>query len=84
MSRELAVRLAQSSEFSLLVVFAALSIGYLSPEVDNEQIRVSVYSRPESPRLLLVVGNPAKQPGETNIQLDLRDSFNWTAPCYTA
>jgi Kef-type K+ transport system membrane component KefB len=32
LSRELAVRLAQSSEFSLLVVFAALSIGVLSTE----------------------------------------------------
>jgi Kef-type K+ transport system membrane component KefB len=32
LSRELAVRLAQSSEFSLLVVFAALSIGVLSAE----------------------------------------------------
>jgi Kef-type K+ transport system membrane component KefB len=32
LSRELAVRLAQSSEFSLLVVFAALSIGVLSIE----------------------------------------------------
>jgi Kef-type K+ transport system membrane component KefB len=32
LSRELAVRLAQSSEFSLLVVFAALSVGVLSPE----------------------------------------------------
>ena len=32
LSRELAVRLAQSSEFSLLVVFAALSIGALSTE----------------------------------------------------
>jgi len=30
LSRELAVRLAQSSEFSLLVVFAALSVGVLS------------------------------------------------------
>lgn len=32
LSRELAVRLAQSSEFSLLVAFAALSIGALSTE----------------------------------------------------
>ncbi len=32
LSRELAVRLAQSSEFSLLVVFAALSVGLLSAE----------------------------------------------------
>ena len=32
LSRELAVRLAQSSEFSLLVVFAALSIGVLSTD----------------------------------------------------
>lgn len=32
LSQELAVRLAQSSEFSLLVVFAALSIGVLSAE----------------------------------------------------
>jgi Kef-type K+ transport system membrane component KefB len=32
LSRELSVRLAQSSEFSLLVVFAALSVGALSPE----------------------------------------------------
>ena len=32
LSRELAVRLAQSSEFSLLVVFAALSVGGLSSE----------------------------------------------------
>jgi Kef-type K+ transport system membrane component KefB len=32
LSRELAVRLAQSSEFSLLVVFAALSVGALSSE----------------------------------------------------
>ena len=32
LSRELAVRLAQSSEFSLLVVFAAVSIGVLSDE----------------------------------------------------
>ena len=32
LSQELAVRLAQSSEFSLLVVFAALSIGVLSTE----------------------------------------------------
>ncbi len=32
LSRELAVRLAQSSEFSLLVVFAAVSIGALTPE----------------------------------------------------
>ncbi|MHC4680938.1 MAG: cation:proton antiporter domain-containing protein [Planctomycetota bacterium] len=32
LSQELAVRLAQSSEFSLLVVFAALSIGVLSVE----------------------------------------------------
>ena len=32
LSRELAVRLAQSSEFSLLVVFAALSVGVLSDE----------------------------------------------------
>lgn len=32
LSRELAVRLAQSSEFSLLVVFAALSVGVLSAE----------------------------------------------------
>ncbi|HIJ66639.1 MAG TPA: cation:proton antiporter [Candidatus Hydrogenedentes bacterium] len=32
LSRELSVRLAQSSEFSLLVVFAALSVGVLSAE----------------------------------------------------
>lgn len=32
LSRELAVRLAQSSEFSLLVVFAALTAGVLDPE----------------------------------------------------
>jgi len=32
LSQELAVRLAQSSEFSLLVIFAALSIGVLSAE----------------------------------------------------
>ena len=32
LSRELAVRLAQSSEFSLLVVFAAFSVGSLSAE----------------------------------------------------
>lgn len=32
LSRELAVRLAQSSEFSLLVVFAAISVGGLSSE----------------------------------------------------
>jgi Kef-type K+ transport system membrane component KefB len=32
LSRELSVRLAQSSEFSLLVVFAALSVGALSAE----------------------------------------------------
>ncbi len=32
LSRELSVRLSQSSEFSLLVVFAALSIGILSAE----------------------------------------------------
>ena len=32
LSRELAARLAQSSEFSLLIVFAALSIGLLSAE----------------------------------------------------
>jgi Kef-type K+ transport system membrane component KefB len=33
LSRELAVRLAQSSEFSLLLAFAAVSIGVLSDEV---------------------------------------------------
>lgn len=32
MSRELATRLSQSSEFSLLVAFAAISIGVLSQE----------------------------------------------------
>jgi hypothetical protein len=46
-------------------------------QVDNTDFRVSVYSRPESPRVLLVVGNLSKQPGEATIQLDLQDFFDW-------
>jgi len=43
---------------------------------DNADIRVSAYARPDAPRVLLVVGNLAKQPRETWVELDLTKLYD--------
>jgi hypothetical protein len=52
-------------------------------QVSNDDFKVSVYSRPESPRLLLVVGNLSDEPAETTIRLDLEDFFDWNSSIHT-
>jgi len=48
-------------------------------QVNNDDFRVSAYSRPESPHVLLVVGNLSEQAGEATIRFDLRDFFDWNS-----
>ena len=43
---------------------------------DNADIRVSAYARPDAPRVLLVVGNLAKQPREAWIELDMAELYD--------
>ena len=51
-------------------------------EVDNPDFRVSFYSRPESPRLLMVVGNMSKDTGDVTIKTDLKRFYNWSTWYY--
>jgi hypothetical protein len=46
-------------------------------EVDNADFRVSFYTRPEAPRVLLVVGNLNDRPGEATIRLDMSRLYDW-------
>ena len=46
-------------------------------QVDQPTVKVSAYARPESPRLLLVVGNLDREAVETTIRLDLARFFRW-------
>ncbi len=46
--------------------------------VDNDNIKVSFYTRPEAPRALLVVGNLSKKPQTVTIGLDFRKLYDWS------
>ena len=46
-------------------------------QVDDDRFKVSAWSRPESPRLLLVVGNLAKEDGEATITVNLNSLYDW-------
>jgi len=43
--------------------------------VDSPDVRVSVYARPEAPKLLLVVGNLSKAPREVTVRLSMADFY---------
>ena len=43
---------------------------------DHADVRISAYARPESPRVLLVVGNLSKKPVETVVTCDLQSFYD--------
>ena len=48
-------------------------------QVDSTAVKVSVYSRPEAPKLLLVVGNLHGDPTEATVRLKMTDFYSdWT------
>jgi hypothetical protein len=47
-------------------------------EVEGADFKVSAYSRPEQPRVLLVVGNLNREDGEVTVRLDLTDFYDWS------
>jgi hypothetical protein len=44
---------------------------------DNKDFKVTAYSRPKAPRLLLVVGNLSKEDGEVTIKVNLKHLYDW-------
>jgi hypothetical protein len=48
-------------------------------EVEGDNFKVTAYSRPEQPRVLLVVGNLNREDGEVTVRLDLEDFYDWNS-----